>query len=97
MCGVHLFKFAVITAVPPGTEGLWVWIELPDKLSSSGGLCVLVKGTGAARTLLVSPSPCFSNRMLLIFSLRKRKYPLHKASSFFFDPPTTYSHESFRI
>lgn len=97
MCGVHLFKFAVLTAVPPGTEGLWVSIELPDKLSSSGGFFVLVKGTGAARTLLVSPSPCFSDRMLLIFSLGKRKYPLHKASSFFFGPLAIYPHESFRI
>lgn len=76
--------FAVMSA------GLWVWVELRDKLSPSGGFCVLVKRIGAASTLLVSASLCFSNRMLLMFSLGKRKYPLHKANSFCFDPPTIY-------
>lgn len=87
-CVVRLFNLLLLLQCSPELRGCGVWTGLPDKLSSSGAFCVLVKGTGAARTLPVSASPCFSSRMLLIFLLGKGKYPLYKGSSFYFNPPT---------
>lgn len=87
-CAVRLFNLVLLLQCSPEPRGCGVWTGLPDKLSSSEVFCVLVKGTGAARTLLVSASPCFSSRMLLIVLLGKGKYPLYKASRFCFNPPT---------